>query len=1519
MVKNSTGQCEVASNSTCTETICSHVCVNLSSNQKHCYCPLGMTLNGVNCRECSSLTYGHNCRLKCDCEESKSQRCDPRIGECVCKPGWTSSNCSEDINECLLASPVCGTNTFCVNTHGSFSCNETPGCGHELSSESGNINITAMAVTNPNDFFFCYWSITANSGKAITLKVQNIELESASDCSKGYFKLYNYPYSHSREEYCEKNVPQLFRQTSIKMLFHYLVKGNRIHPNINGQFLVSDCSWRYGDNCETACQCDRRYSSSCNSLNGSCTCQSGMIGSDCSLDYDECSTGSNSCPSGLTCKNTLQSYACPPFHYGPACSRRCPCVQERTSSCDNLYGICQCKPGWTGRDCSGDIDECLFVRNCTNNSECKNTPGSYECQCRQGYNYNNESKLCQLSQECPEPERSLCSHTCYLADGRPKCGCPEYLVLDDIGKLHCITPFYTPFGDVITFTENVESKKINFNTKVPFGENKTVSTAYITKSGVILFDNFQRIHQSCIENGNALKLVAALWSTYKDDVGTVMYNLIESCNFDDPQRMAPQKDILQRASESVKEMNKMHNFEATTVFIVTWLGMQLKKSAAQLAFQCVYISGYEKLLQNGQEIYSIPDLPGVVMFPVGSINGQEQKCERYLCKYSSLKFSKQYWSEIDELYKCPCSLDRLGLQWDLYERRDEMDCYAISLRAKTRLLPHNPRNKICCYKRPAVSYSIAELRSATFFQNSSNGGHLLLCDPWQSTNSWMEAKENIEAHQWCCSESSMCDKFYQIFPDLPCSYQVTFVTPSALGDPHITTLDGLTYSMNGWGEYILLDVPKENCMLQARTGRVESKSGQILNATVFIAFAAKQSKESSFQVELALTNTTITREMKNNKTTVKAIFSCGFAMEVQLGIKSLDILMQVDQVLKYKTKGLLGNYSDDIKDDFQLSNGTVISVNSTEREIFMSFVKDYEVSSSSTIFTYEAGESHKDYHHPEFVPLFLDEVDKNILNAAIEFCGAENLPCVYDLAATGDLNFARHTKDTKKETDSMITGLVNKPPEIKSLNSSSFVNYQWHVNKGRTAFLQVFAVDEDGDALSFILEGNLTNISVSSKGVIRFTPGSIPPSSLVIKVKDSKGGSSASVLIPFVYCSECNGQGSCDTELSPIIDGVEKFKCECDPAYTGEECESELDACSLSPCQLGRVCTDLSAQLDIDVNLVLQDFLLEMMTYINECDENTCAHICNNTFGSYECSCNAGFRLNLTNQKNCTDIDECAERTALCQQRCQNTKGSYTCACSDGYTIHSDGFQCILDIDKQTDCRKCQQTCLVNQNTITCGCNSGYKMDPNDVTKCIDIDECVEERVPCSQNCINTEGHYRCSCQVGFQLDVDNVTCTECKSPYYGHNCNSTCDCGISGNCHPSDGCKCQDGWTGIRCNEDFNECTVADACPLDQLCYNVVGSYHCSCHIGYTKINGNCTDIDECSDFQLGPLCSVGRHETCVNTVGSFMCQCIEGFHLTKFSACEDIDECSSGIDDCEQLCENTPGSFNCKCHPGF
>ena len=66
-------------------------------------------------------------------------------------------------------------------------------------------------------------------------------------------------------------------------------------------------------------------------------------------------------------------------------------------------------------------------------------------------------------------------------------------------------------------------------------------------------------------------------------------------------------------------------------------------------------------------------------------------------------------------------------------------------------------------------------------------------------------------------------------------YHFGFIAPSAWGngDPHFTTLDGKTYTFNGWGEYVVFQQQLDtDFVFQARTSPVVNTS-----ATQFVAFA----------------------------------------------------------------------------------------------------------------------------------------------------------------------------------------------------------------------------------------------------------------------------------------------------------------------------------------------------------------------------------------------------------------------------------------------------------------------------------------------------------------------------------------------------------------------------------------------------------------------------------------------------------------------------------------------------------
>lgn len=120
----------------------------------------------------------------------------------------------------------------------------------------------------------------------------------------------------------------------------------------------------------------------------------------------------------------------------------------------------------------------------------------------------------------------------------------------------------------------------------------------------------------------------------------------------------------------------------------------------------------------------------------------------------------------------------------------------------------------------------------------------------------------------------------------------------------------------------------------------------------------------------------------------------------------------------------------------------------------------------------------------------------------------------------------------------------------------------------------------------------------------------------------------------------------------------------------------------------------------VDVDIVKFDFL-----DINECNDNElvheCDHTCINTIGSYACTCDSGYNLNVDGrtcdgglQSDCfimctgvnipsliiTDIDECSNNNDLCAQTCINMPSSYVCNCTPGYVLDANGFSCIGEL-----------------------------------------------------------------------------------------------------------------------------------------------------------------------------------------------------------------------------------------------
>ncbi|XP_063801188.1 endosialin [Pseudophryne corroboree] len=98
----------------------------------------------------------------------------------------------------------------------------------------------------------------------------------------------------------------------------------------------------------------------------------------------------------------------------------------------------------------------------------------------------------------------------------------------------------------------------------------------------------------------------------------------------------------------------------------------------------------------------------------------------------------------------------------------------------------------------------------------------------------------------------------------------------------------------------------------------------------------------------------------------------------------------------------------------------------------------------------------------------------------------------------------------------------------------------------------------------------------------------------------------------------------------------------------------------------------------------------------------------------YQCICPEGYEL-AADERSCEDVDEC-EDDEKCDHSCQNTLGSYTCSCDLGFAISEDDHERCVDIDECRIAHMCQQMCVNYLGGFECFCSEGYELDVDRVS-----------------------------------------------------------------------------------------------------------------------------------------------------------------------------------------------------------
>lgn len=329
-----------------------------------------------------------------------------RLSACVCQPAWDGIHCEQNRDACERN--PCKRRQECTdltpeqqgNSQVGYTCGPCPAGFAELSTpECEDVDECAKKSTNN-----CDMQCVNTEGSYQCICDSGYRLDGdghtcwdINECQER---------SHNCTHICNNRVGGF--ACSCEEGFALDHNGASCTPE---EFTVPICN---SANCSQECKTLTQQSSG--AKRPQCFCRSGydidpQDNKTC-RDHDECNDsictqqcfnydGGFSCycnPGFQLSLDKRSCNPCPPLHYGPNCELTCTC-NGRFSSCHPVRG-CQCDPGWTGRLCQEDVDECAEDKTiCSSDQICANTIGSYTCRCLDGYTQNAQD-VCKDIDEC---------------------------------------------------------------------------------------------------------------------------------------------------------------------------------------------------------------------------------------------------------------------------------------------------------------------------------------------------------------------------------------------------------------------------------------------------------------------------------------------------------------------------------------------------------------------------------------------------------------------------------------------------------------------------------------------------------------------------------------------------------------------------------------------------------------------------------------------------------------------------------------------------------------------------------------------------------------------------------------------------------------------------------------------------------------------------------------------------------------------------------------------------------------
>ncbi|MED6233119.1 hypothetical protein ATANTOWER_007082 [Ataeniobius toweri] len=168
-----------------------------------------------------------------------------------------------------------------------------------------------------------------------------------------------------------------------------------------------------------------------------------------------------------------------------------------------------------------------------------------------------------------------------------------------------------------------------------------------------------------------------------------------------------------------------------------------------------------------------------------------------------------------------------------------------------------------------------------------------------------------------------------------------------------------------------------------------------------------------------------------------------------------------------------------------------------------------------------------------------------------------------------------------------------------------------------------------------------------------------------------------------VDIDECLDKRQCPEKNFRCVNTLLSYKCVCEKGYKLilGACV-DTDECTHAPCE--HTCTNTRGSY---VCSCYEGYKVDEKapnTCKLHCGKEECPALCDPN-DRFQCFCPDGYVLDERGTSAfCIDIDECHSDSFYCNQQCQNTYGSYACSCYTGFKL-VDQFKCVEGDDEVTD------------------------------------------------------------------------------------------------------------------------------------------------------------------------------------------------------------------------------------------